>query len=550
MSCPGGALAPNCFGLATCPDFSTCDLSANSLTVQNPSTLQGLIVTKTNFTISSPIPFTNSFTAGDSSILNQKLLSWTQYAVTTTIDAQTTLFLRALDGTINIQTGIASPSNNIFIESLAGQIIVAAASGAAISTTTGTVGIIAGQATQYLDTSGGVYTGQGVIMSLNSPNITLRDNVNSLNWLRTDPTQSYTCPLSGTALVPDLTRVSTTFGGDVVFSSTSRLLSLSPSGRLETVGLSLYCNASIISSDGGPLALGENATTVIDIRGGIGNSGGLIPNVFSQGVLVIDTIGLIIDTTAGNSSSKLFTNGIQSVDNTTLLVYSPTTFIGSTTFTAPEGITINDGLGPSTSRVYTNAIDAVDDTKVTVYTNLVIDDNSVGTSTSRLSTNGIQTTDGTSVIFYNNVEIRGNLLVSGAGGLGGATLMVPTGTITASGGSCCVSDKRVKQNVTEVSSESDLQRILDLPRRVSFKYTDEFQKTDPSARDIVYDGYIAQELEQSGFDMMVNKHSEMRLSNGEVLKDFRTIQLERLVPYLVGAIQELHKEIEQLKKQR
>jgi hypothetical protein len=113
-----------------------------------------------------------------------------------------------------------------------------------------------------------------------------------------------------------------------------------------------------------------------------------------------------------------------------------------------------------------------------------------------------------------------------------------------------VSDARVKRNVTEVSSASDLRRVLQLPRRVSFRYTDEFRKTDPRARDAVYDGYIAQELEASGFDIMVNKRKSMRLANGRELADFRTIELERLVPYLVGAIQELHKEIAQLKAQR
>ena len=548
MTCPGGALAPNCFGLSTCPDFSTCDLSANSFIVQNPSTLQGLIVNKTNITISSPAPFTNSFTAGNANILNQKLLSWTQYAVTTTIDAQTSLIMRALQGSILLQTGIGSPSNNIFIEALAGQLIMAGASGAALSTSTGTVGLIAGQATHYLDTVGGLYTGQGVIMSLNSPNITLRDNVNSLNWLRTDPTQSYQCPLSGTALVTDNTRVSTTYGGDIVFSANTRLLSLAASGRIETVGLSLYCNSTISTSSGQPLVLGESLTTFIDIRGGIGNTGGT-PNSFSRGVLVIDTTGLILNTTLGNSTSKLYTNGIEATDNSTIRVFSNTSFIG------PGGVSIDNGAAPSTSALFTNRIDVVDDTQLTVTPDVTVAgtnglriDNGAGPSTSRLRTNGISVADGSSVIFYNNVEIRGNLLVSGVGGGGGGTISAPTGTISASGGSCCTSDVRVKQNITEVEPEDDLQRILGMPRRVSFKYSPEYLKTDSSARDIVYDGYIAQELEEHGFDMMVNKQGERRLANGEVIKDFRTIQLERLVPYLVGAIQELHREIEELKK--
>lgn len=537
MTCPGGALDTNCFGLAVCPDLSTCDVSANSLTVQNPTTQQGILVTKTNITIVSPTPYTVSFTAGDSSILNRKLLSWTQYATTTTIDAASQLTLRSLFGSILIQTGVSAPTYNIYIDSQAGQLVQSAGSGVAISTTTGLINLVASQATHSLDAAIGEWAGSGVTAILNSPNITLRDNIASLNWLRTDPTQSYKCPLSGSTLIPDNTRVSTTLGGDIVLSSTSRFLSLSTSGMIESVGFSLYCNTSIITSDGSPLVLQSNLNTLVDIRGGIVNGNGM-------GVRINDTTGLIINNNMVPSTSKLFTNGIEVVDDTVITVYSSTKFLGngSTTQVDFYGTPIFDGSG-------TGLI--VKDTL-----GLKID-NTAGPSTSTLYTNNIQPVDATKVLFVGDVEIQGNLIVSGVGGGGGATVTVSGGTITTNivtastvnspGGTCCTSDIRVKKNISEVDPADDLQKILDLPRRVSFQYTDEYLKSDPSARNVVYDGYIAQELEQSGFDIMVNKQKKITLKDGTTLEDFRTIQLERLVPYLVGAIQQLNAEIQELK---
>jgi hypothetical protein len=540
MSCPGGALDVNCFGLAVCPDLSTCDVQANTLTVQNPSTQQGIIVTKTNITIVSPNPYTVSFTAGDSSILNRKLLSWTQYATTTTIDAGSQLILRSLFGSIFMQTGISSPSYNIYIDSQAGQIVQSAGSGVAISTTTGTINAVAAQATHSLDAATGQWTGTGVSAFINSPNITLRDNVNSLNWLRTDPNQSQKCPLSGSTLIPDNTRVSVTMGGDLILSSTSRFLSLSTSGMIESVGFSLYCNTSIITSSGNPLVLQSNLNTLVDIRGGIVNSNGF-------GVRINDTTGLIIDNGLGPSLSRLFVNGIQTVDNSPLIIYNSTRFLGdnATTFVDFYGMYLHDSIGSGL--------------RVNDSVGLKID-NGAAPSTSVLYTNQIQKVDGTKILIIGDVEIQGNLLVSGTGGLGGATLSVPTGTVSTNtitantvnspGGTCCTSDIRVKKNITEVDPKDDLQRIMDLPRRVSFKYTDEYLKTDPLARDVVYDGYIAQELEESGFDIMVNKQKKVILKDGTTLEDFRTIELERLVPYLVGAIQQLKGEIEMLKNER
>ena len=47
MTCPGGALDATCFGLSVCPDFSTCDLAARSLTLYSG-------VPFTFFTVGSP----------------------------------------------------------------------------------------------------------------------------------------------------------------------------------------------------------------------------------------------------------------------------------------------------------------------------------------------------------------------------------------------------------------------------------------------------------------------------------------------------------------
>jgi hypothetical protein len=123
--------------------------------------------------------------------------------------------------------------------------------------------------------------------------------------------------------------------------------------------------------------------------------------------------------------------------------------------------------------------------------------------------------------------------------------LVVTGNIDAPGGTCCASDERVKENITEVSTESDLHTILDLPRRVSYTFTPEYQLIDKSVSNVTHNGFIAQEIEHIVPRSVVQV--KKRVGN-IVYEDFRQMHLDRLVPHLVGAVKELHRQNMELKQ--
>jgi len=155
----------------------------------------------------------------------------------------------------------------------------------------------------------------------------------------------------------------------------------------------------------------------------------------------------------------------------------------------------------------------------------------------------------TTVTASNNVIITGSLDVPVITPTGG-TLTVngdifATGTISSTG-SCCTSDVRVKENITNVSPKTDLNTILKIPRRVAYQFKKEYQDVDHTVKDYVHHGFIAQEIEHilPRTVSMINK-----TVGGIHHDDFRTMHLDRIVPHLVGAVKQLHLEKRVLEKE-
>jgi hypothetical protein len=119
-----------------------------------------------------------------------------------------------------------------------------------------------------------------------------------------------------------------------------------------------------------------------------------------------------------------------------------------------------------------------------------------------------------------------------------------TGTITGNvvaGTTCCTSDIRAKENVTDIKAKDDLDLILSLPRRISFNYKKELQMVDKSvSAGVVYHGFSAQELEEVYPNAVVVVNQT--LGDGVKYSDFRKVKLETLVPHMVGAIKALNEE--------
>jgi hypothetical protein len=132
------------------------------------------------------------------------------------------------------------------------------------------------------------------------------------------------------------------------------------------------------------------------------------------------------------------------------------------------------------------------------------------------------------------VQINGDLIV--------------TGSVNAIG-SCCVSDARMKRAIETVSPTEDLQQVLKLPRRVAFHYSDDYLATVPNTKNTTHHSFLAQDLEAAGLDIVVHKHKEIRMASGETVEDLRTIRLDLLVPYLVGAVQALSAQVKELQSE-
>lgn len=121
------------------------------------------------------------------------------------------------------------------------------------------------------------------------------------------------------------------------------------------------------------------------------------------------------------------------------------------------------------------------------------------------------------------VTVRGDLTVQG--------------TLTAAICAGCASDARVKLNVTEVTPASDLDVILSLPRRVSFEYNAAYKRVDRFVRDHIQHGFVAQELERVLPQVVSTTNYTL---DGIHIPDFRRIMYERVVPFVTGAVKELH----------
>lgn len=479
MTCPGGALDQSCFGLTTCPDFSTCDLEANTLTIFDSGASRGVVLSKTSIQVSSPTPTNYNVILGNSQVMNNKMGNMVTYSDVLRLDGLVTASVRALDGILLLQAGGISPLNNANLQSLSGQVIITGGAGVSVVSNANFIQLLAG-GTQISITNAGQILGIASSITWNSETMIWSNPVAAVNWFETNPVNSYTCPGAGTALVSDLTRDSMRFYHDVVYSSGTRLLTLNADGLIESVGFNLYCNTVIKTVDPAvDLQLQTALTEFIDFRGTVRNQ---IP---LAALTVNDLEGFNLLNTPvfnGGGSGVLFNDNV--------------------------GIVLNNLAGPSTSAVFVNRINSLNG----------------ATDTFTLSA--------ATIVFNGNLQVNGDIDA--------------TGDINAVG-MCCTSDARVKRNVTVVTSESDLKRVLQLPDRVRYQYTPEYLKSDKRARDIIHDGFVAQDLEAAGFEAVVNKREKFKLANGEVLDDFRSVSLQQLVPYLVGAIKELSRQIEELK---
>lgn len=456
ISCPGGAMQPNCFGITgACPSYETCYLKALGLQVNssNPLNIPLLQVgmdasdagkSKVNFGV-YPTRVVDEFTAhakstfflASSNSIPMNIIAYNGNANFLALGSALVTQQVRTDGLLALQGGVGTT-----VTSLTGSTTVS--SGAASTQYTASTNAIASISSTWQATA----TDFTVLRSLATP------------WFFTNSTGSLTCAASGP--FASFASTSVTMSNDFIMEAGTTILTKAASGLIKTAGLELC--GQIIKTTGSTLQLQDNTPTkLIDLKGILTNSQG------SYGPTFIDTDGVNFQDTAIHNS--------------------------------------NGTVGP-----------------------LVCDD-----------TEGFQVSAGP--LLVNSIVPSTGSLVTLTGDL------TVTGTITGNvvaGTTCCTSDIRAKENVSNVESKDDLNLILSLPRRISFNYKKELQMVDKSVSlDVLYHGFSAQELEEVYPNAVVVVNQT--LGNGVKYNDFRKVKLETLVPHLVGAIKALHEENQELK---
>ena len=172
-----------------------------------------------------------------------------------------------------------------------------------------------------------------------------------------------------------------------------------------------------------------------------------------------------------------------------------------------------------------------------VYT---LDVSGTGRFTSALLAIGNSNTVGNIFTTGGNVGIS-TTAPSGMLHLNNAALFTSTGNLTCTGDIISfgnLSDRRLKENIFDISNDVALDTVRSL-RPVTFNWREDiFNESKRNTRDV---GFIAQEVEEL-VPEAVSEYTE--LGSGNVYKN---IKHERLIPYLVGAIQHLKLDVENQK---
>ncbi len=484
MTCPGGALHPECFGLSTCPNFSSCDLKAHSLSVYstNLTSLASLAVGTDNTDVGGSIarfglsnrPMSTFTVSANSS------LAITSY--------YTPLFLQAILDDVRIEA-IGTTTTKI-IASSTGYLNFTGTQGAQIASSNG-IGFVCNSVTANLDCVNNVFRISTTNYSTMATDFAF-SKPSSLIWFESLSATTLQC--GATAPLPVIAGSSIRFATDVIQAAGTKLLGGASTGLVSVSGLEV-CGLHV-RSEGVTLQIqNDTANRYIDMRGLLTNGESGFP------VRVADVEGL--DITLG---APLYVDTIQ-----------------SSTATSGVPVTFNDADG-----VY-----------VTVG-NLVIN-----ASTSALLSDTIQASVANG---GNTVNVNTNINITFGGGdvglskIGSTTFvygdLVVSGTITASSCTGCTapSDIRSKDRVKNVAPKWDLDKILQLPRRVSFYYKKNGIRGADST--LEHHGFIAQEVDKV-LPRAVHKGNQT-MANGAVMTDFHSLMLDRIVPHLVGAVKSMH----------
>jgi len=289
-----------------------------------------------------------------------------------------------------------------------------------------------------------------------------------------------------------------TLFGDLVMNSPGSLLGRNAEFT-DIIVRGKVTSLSLEIADGGAITTGSlkatNANVTTGTVGTLLNTNAVSTNI-SSGTLNLST-GL-------TSASAQITNVVSTTISAGTLV--GTTFTGSNM--SLSGDLVIGGTLTTVNITTTNVVDThITSGNINVTSLATI----LNANVTTLTAGSIRTSD---------IALSGNL--------------VATGDITAFGN---ISDRRFKENIQDITTDVALGKVKSL-RPVTFTWKSNIANTSKIGTDDA--GFIAQEVEEV-VEYAVGEFTD--LQSGEV---YKKINHERIIPYLVGAIQKLEARITEL----
>lgn len=124
------------------------------------------------------------------------------------------------------------------------------------------------------------------------------------------------------------------------------------------------------------------------------------------------------------------------------------------------------------------------------------------------------------------------------------------GDVTVTGNFSSSSDKKLKESIERLPSQTVLDKIVQLqPKSFIYKYSEYDQMNLPSGKQY---GLIAQDVKEI-FPSLISTQSHPKkgtaTSQEEAVMEYKTLKYNQLVPLLIQALKEQQKQINELKEQ-
>ena len=506
----------SCLAPISCPDFSSCDLQAESLFLKQgaPNTgtfLQVGDVSDNGFGI---VNFGNAF-AGF------RIASYNMYSSVADIATLGSMTIRSLSGNmfINPAGGLTVTPSTYTMTSTGSWELISSGGSGSIATGSGLTITVPGSTLHSTSLTHSMIANHIIMTSSSIESVRAGGE-----WFRGDtalPTQ--VCSTQATAagnafrIYEDLIMAN----GDPIMSTSDWLI----------VGKWLEICGNRIRGTSDQLRIGDTFTGFLDIRTRIRN------DQVGQGVRFDDDEGVEILDGPSNTGElrveKCAGGGTISAPDTEFRVCEDLNVEGGDITLGGSTGSIDFGGGVTISRSGTGLV-------IAGASGITISGGGgITASTGPIQSSISSLIAGTTITAVGDItSTTGDLIASS---FIGNICQVDTNFGTGAQCGRVVSDLRVKKNVTAIHPIESLRKILNV-KPILYKFNEEFQKVNKFVGDHIWRGFGAQDMKQE-FPRMIQTHKQ-KLSNNTIISDFHTLDLKQMIPDMVGATQALHQSLQ------